>query len=253
MRPVTTFTDGRSLSLFPGAFRFYELHPESTEIINDWAGKREGGETQTATDDGSIEEFGPRGRELSFRLTADGEIRDAIGWQVDHGVPADDLVLNAVRARRFLDEGVWSSKAAAAAWARARLPRGDLVDAALAMRRAEAGAVLEPRTLQALADISQRHDLLVVSDEIYDRIVFGTERDRTEFVSFLDTAPGLRERTVTVNGMSKSAAMTGWRIGYTAAPVPLVKAMTALQGQSTSNPTAVAQAAAVAALEGPQE
>lgn len=85
----------------------------------------------------------------------------------------------------------------------------------------------------------------VISDEIYDRILFET----TAFVSFLDAAPELRNRAVTVNGLSKSAAMTGWRIGWTVAPLELTQALLTLQGQSTSGINSLAQYAGIAALD----
>lgn len=85
----------------------------------------------------------------------------------------------------------------------------------------------------------------VISDEIYDRICYGP----TPFCSFLEACPGLRDRTITVNGMSKSAAMTGWRIGWSVAPPLVTQGMITLQGQSTSNVNALAQWASVAALK----
>ncbi len=85
----------------------------------------------------------------------------------------------------------------------------------------------------------------VLSDEIYDRILF----EGDAFVSFLDTAPALRNRTVTVNGLSKSAAMTGWRIGWSVAPPELTQALLTLQGQSTSGINSLAQYAGIAALD----
>jgi aspartate aminotransferase len=85
----------------------------------------------------------------------------------------------------------------------------------------------------------------VLSDEIYDRILFGD----TQFVSFLDCAPQLRARAVTVNGLSKSAAMTGWRIGWSVAPQELTQALLTLQGQSTSGIASLVQYAGVAALD----
>ncbi len=85
----------------------------------------------------------------------------------------------------------------------------------------------------------------VISDEIYDRILF----EKTEFVSFLDAAPELRNRTVTVNGLSKAAAMTGWRIGWTVAPPELTQALLTLQGQSTSGISSLVQYAGIAALD----
>ena len=88
-------------------------------------------------------------------------------------------------------------------------------------------------------------NLWVISDEIYDRILFGAD----PFVSFLDAAPGLKNRAVTVNGLSKSAAMTGWRIGWTLAPPELTQALLTLQGQSTSGINSLAQYAGIAALD----
>jgi aspartate aminotransferase len=88
-------------------------------------------------------------------------------------------------------------------------------------------------------------DLWVISDEIYDQITFG----EVEFCSFLESTPELRDRVVTVNGMSKSAAMTGWRIGWTVAHEELTSALITLQGQSTSGINSLAQWASVAALK----
>lgn len=88
----------------------------------------------------------------------------------------------------------------------------------------------------------------VITDEIYDRIVFG----EVPFTSFLDAAPELRNRTITVNGMSKSYAMTGWRIGWSVAPQMATQAMITLQGQSTSGINSLAQWASLAALKLPE-
>lgn len=88
----------------------------------------------------------------------------------------------------------------------------------------------------------------VLSDEIYDRIALGD----TRFCSFLDAAPGLRDRSITVNGMSKSAAMTGWRIGWSVAPEALTQGIITIHGQSTSNINALAQWASLAALKLPE-
>jgi aspartate aminotransferase len=112
------------------------------------------------------------------------------------------------------------------------------------------GAMYSREEFRALADVllqNENKNIWVISDEIYDRITFG----EVKFCSFLDSAPELRERTVTVNGMSKSAAMTGWRIGWSVAPAPLTTAMITLQGQSTSNINALGQWASVAALKLP--
>jgi aspartate aminotransferase len=109
------------------------------------------------------------------------------------------------------------------------------------------GAVYGAEELRALGEVALRHNLVVVTDDIYERL---TDRP----VPHLGTlVPALRPQLVVINSVSKSYAMTGWRIGYTAAPAELIRAMTTLQGQSTTNPTSVAQAAAVAALTGPQQ
>jgi len=101
---------------------------------------------------------------------------------------------------------------------------------------------------RVLESLPAAHSTWVMSDEIYDRIALGA----LPFCSFLEACPGLRERTVTVNGLSKSAAMTGWRVGWSVAPAWLTDGMVTLQGQSTSNINALAQAAAVAALKLPE-
>lgn len=105
--------------------------------------------------------------------------------------------------------------------------------------------------LREIIDVLRRFpDVVVISDDVYECILYDG-RATPPHMGVL--APDLRDRLVITNSVSKSYAMTGWRIGYTAAPAALVTAMTTLQGQSTSNPTAVAQAAAAAALAGPQE
>jgi aspartate aminotransferase len=89
---------------------------------------------------------------------------------------------------------------------------------------------------------------MIVTDDIYEHILWGD----TEFSNIAMACPDLVERTVVVNGVSKSYAMTGWRIGYAAGPQALIQAMKIIQSQSTSNPTSIAQVAAQAALEGDQ-
>lgn len=111
------------------------------------------------------------------------------------------------------------------------------------------GSMYTPEELGALADIAIERDLVVVSDEIYEQLVFGNRA----FKSFATVRPGLADRTVIVNGVSKAYAMTGWRIGWTLSSAPVAKAMADLQSQETSNPSSVSQYAALAALEGPQE
>src|SRR6478672_973509 len=111
------------------------------------------------------------------------------------------------------------------------------------------GSVYSPEELKALADVVLEKNLLVISDEIYEHLIYGNHR----FVSLPTVQPGLAERTVVVNGVSKSYAMTGWRIGWTLSPVNIAKAMADLQSQETSNPCSISQYAALAALDGPQE
>ena len=108
------------------------------------------------------------------------------------------------------------------------------------------GAVLGADELEAVADLARRHDLWVVSDEIYEHLIY----DGRRHVS-IASLPGMKERTVLINGLSKAYAMTGWRVGYAAAPRPVAEAMAALQGHGSSGISSISQAAAVAALEGP--
>jgi len=110
--------------------------------------------------------------------------------------------------------------------------------------------VLYPAEVQAeLARLAEKHDLLVISDEIYDKLIY----DGGKFTPFA-ALPGMKDRTILVNGVSKTYAMTGFRIGYLASTrTDIVKAATNIQSQSTSNPTSTAQAAAVEALTGPQD
>jgi len=108
------------------------------------------------------------------------------------------------------------------------------------------GSVYSPSELQALTDVIERHPhVLVMADDIYEHVRYGGA-----FATPAETAPKLFDRTLTVNGLSKGYSMTGWRIGYAGGPAWLVSAMETLQSQSTSNPSTIAQAAAVAALEG---
>jgi aspartate aminotransferase len=112
------------------------------------------------------------------------------------------------------------------------------------------GAGYNRAELKALTDVLMRHPhVWILSDDMYEHLVF----DDFEFVTPAQIEPGLYDRTLTCNGVSKSYAMTGWRIGYAAGPVDLIKAMGTIQSQSTSNPCSVAQYAAVEALTGPQD
>lgn len=112
------------------------------------------------------------------------------------------------------------------------------------------GAVYTDAELIALAEVLKPHErVLVLSDEIYEHILF----DGRAFKSFSALCPDLKERTLTVNGVSKAYAMTGWRIGYGAGPKALIAAMTKVQSQISSGACSIAQAAAAAALNGPQD
>jgi aspartate aminotransferase len=111
------------------------------------------------------------------------------------------------------------------------------------------GTAYERAELEDLAEIVLQNRIYVISDEIYEKIVF----DDFRFTSIASLSPDVKDRTIIVHGVSKTYAMTGWRIGFTAGPAELIKAMTSIQSQSTSNPTSIAQKAATVALAGPQE
>ncbi len=103
--------------------------------------------------------------------------------------------------------------------------------------------------LGALGAVLRRHPgVLIATDDMYEHILWTTE----PFVNILNVCPDLYERTLVLNGVSKAYAMTGWRIGYAAGPADLIRAMTNVQSQSTSNPTSISQVAAQVALEGDQ-
>jgi aspartate aminotransferase len=110
------------------------------------------------------------------------------------------------------------------------------------------GSMYSPEELGALADVVLEKNLTVIADEIYERLVYGSHR----FASFATVRPGLADRTLTIHGVSKAYAMTGWRIGWTLAPANVAKAMDSLQSQETSNPSSISQYAALAAVSGPQ-
>jgi aspartate aminotransferase len=111
------------------------------------------------------------------------------------------------------------------------------------------GVVYTPSELRALAQVIVDRDILVVSDEIYEKIVY----DGVEQVSIGALGKDIFDRTIISNGFAKAYAMTGWRIGYLAAPIELIQAASALQGHSTSNVCTFAQYGAIAALEGSQD
>ncbi|MBP2167063.1 aspartate aminotransferase [Erwinia toletana] len=112
------------------------------------------------------------------------------------------------------------------------------------------GAIYSAQELRALAEVLADHpQVLIMADDIYEPLRY----DQTPFATFAEVAPHLAHRTLTVNGVSKSHAMTGWRLGYAAGPGWLIEAMQILQSQSTSNPSSISQAAAVAALNQPAD
>ena len=106
-----------------------------------------------------------------------------------------------------------------------------------------------PRTsLLAIARVLEKHSCLVIADDIYEKIVY----DDFQVHNIVALNPALRDRTVIINGVSKTYAMTGWRIGYAIGPADIISAAAKIQSQSTSNPTSIAQAAALEAITGPQ-
>jgi aspartate aminotransferase len=107
------------------------------------------------------------------------------------------------------------------------------------------GATYDRNTLEAIAAIALRHNLLIISDEIYEKVLY----DGASHLSIAALSPEVAARTVVINGVSKAYAMTGWRIGYAAGPKDLLTAMANIQSQSTSNPCSISQKAAVAALK----
>jgi aspartate aminotransferase len=109
------------------------------------------------------------------------------------------------------------------------------------------GSAYSAKELEALAEVARRHNFWIITDEIYAQLVYGGFEQK----SILEVAPDLRERIIIVDGVSKTYAMTGWRIGWILGPKAVATACDTIQGQSTTNPTAVAQFAAIAALEGP--
>lgn len=110
------------------------------------------------------------------------------------------------------------------------------------------GSIYSKEDLTALADIVLEKNLFVLADEIYDHLVYGTNK----FYSFPTLREGLVDRTILINGVSKTYAMTGWRIGWSLAPEQVAKKMASLQSQETSNPCSVSQYAAIAAVTGDQ-
>jgi aspartate aminotransferase len=111
------------------------------------------------------------------------------------------------------------------------------------------GFIYDRKGLEAIAAIAVKHNIYVIADEVYEKLVY----DGHEHISIASLGKEIKARTIVVNALSKSHAMTGWRIGYAAGPKDIIKAMTNIQSQSTSNPNSIAQKAAVTALTGPQD
>jgi aspartate aminotransferase len=111
------------------------------------------------------------------------------------------------------------------------------------------GATYSRDELLALTGVLEERDCLVLADDIYDKIIY----DGFQVHNILALCPALRDRTIIVNGVSKSYAMTGWRIGYALGPSDVIAAASKIQSQSTSNPTSIAQFAALEAIRGPQD
>jgi aspartate aminotransferase len=112
------------------------------------------------------------------------------------------------------------------------------------------GAACSRAEMKGLAEVLLRHPhVWVMTDDMYEHLVY----DGFEFCTIAEVEPGLRDRTLTVNGASKTYAMTGWRVGFCGGPRALIKGMTNMQGQATSGVSTVGQAAAAAALDGPQD
>ncbi|MBP5453347.1 MAG: pyridoxal phosphate-dependent aminotransferase [Lachnospiraceae bacterium] len=111
------------------------------------------------------------------------------------------------------------------------------------------GMVYSKKELQAIADVAIKHDFYVISDEMYENLIYGNEKH----VSIASLNDEIYKRTITCSGLSKSYAMTGWRIGYTGSSVEIAKLMSAMQSHLTSNPNSIAQFASCEALNGPQD
>jgi aspartate aminotransferase len=111
------------------------------------------------------------------------------------------------------------------------------------------GLAYDRKSLEAIADLAIRHDFYIISDEIYEKLTY----EGFGHISIASISNEIKQRTIVVNGLSKSHAMTGWRLGFAAGPKDIIQAMTNIQSQSTSNPTSITQKAAVEALTGSQD
>lgn len=111
------------------------------------------------------------------------------------------------------------------------------------------GAVYTEKEIRAIAEVCEAHNLMVISDEIYEKLIYGGEKH----FSIAQVSPNMKEHTIVINGVSKSYAMTGWRLGYLACAEPVAKAISSFQSHSTSNVNTMTQYATLAALEGDQK
>lgn len=112
------------------------------------------------------------------------------------------------------------------------------------------GIVMDEGQLREIAHFAVEKDIAVIADEIYEKLIYSEDK---KHISIASLNKEIYDRTITINGVSKSYAMTGWRIGYAAAPAPIAKLMSSMQSHMTSNPNSIAQKAALAAIEGPQD
>jgi len=111
------------------------------------------------------------------------------------------------------------------------------------------GLTYDKKTLEGIAELVLKHNLYIISDEIYEKLLY----DGTKHISIASIDWEVKKRTIVINGPSKTYSMTGWRIGYAAGDIDVMKAVANIQSQSTSNPTSISQKAAVEALNGPQD
>ena len=110
------------------------------------------------------------------------------------------------------------------------------------------GSVYSKEELEAIVEVAESEDIIILSDEIYEKLIYNDKKH----VSTASVSEVAKNLTITINGLSKVYAMTGWRLGYTAAPPEIAKAISIIQSHTTSNPTTFAQYGALAALQGPQ-
>lgn len=178
----------------------------------------------------------------AFLNPGDGLLVPDLGWVNYYSAPG--LVGASLQSFK-VDETV-GFRPQAAALAAAVTPATRLV--VLCSPGNPTGAVIQPAEMEGIARLAQERDLLIVADEIYEKLVY----DGVKHVS-MASLPGMRQRTLVINGFSKAYSMTGWRLGYVAAPKELISAMVRVHQNLTTCAVSFAQAGAVVALEGPQD